>query len=85
MSIVSSPKTSVINNIPSLSSQPQPLFLQDIYPFLFLYFSVYHNLCIKFSIYLKFSPIPLISQRCTKFMAYHKPNKGRRECEATTC
>ena len=38
MSIVSSPKTSVINNIPSLSSQPKTFFYNYGYPFLFLYF-----------------------------------------------
>ena len=38
MSIVSSPKTSVINNIPSLSSQPKTFIYNYGYPFLFLYF-----------------------------------------------
>ena len=47
------------------------------YPFLFLYFFVYHNLYIEFSIYLKFSTIHLLS--------HHRPDKGPRECEATTC
>ena len=36
MSIVSSPKTSVINNIPSLSSQPKTFIYNYGYPFLFL-------------------------------------------------